>query len=138
MAIWFTSPPEFKTNDRVASLVSHHPPEVLPGTKGTVVAPHIGNLYAVQLPDGKLHRCFAGFELEPINPYLNYCGLLYEGSYARITNTKGHPPEIKAGTKVKIVNALSHASFYDLMLDEKGYHRWLADFELASLSVVEK
>lgn len=136
MAIWCVSPPEFQSNDRVVSLVYHHPPEIEPGTKGTIVLPRIGSLYAVQLPNGELHRWFAGFELEPVNFQHNYCGLLWPGSFARILTTQGHPPDIKPGTTVRIVKAIGQVPFYDLMIDEKGYHRWLAEFEIVSLNVV--
>ena len=138
LAIWCTSPPEFRSNDRVVSLVYHHPPEIEPGTKGTIISPRVGNLYAVQLPNGDLHRWFAGSELQPITPQFNYCGLICEGSYARITSTEGHPPHIKAGMIVKIIKAIIQVSFYDLMIDEKGYHRWLAGFEIVPLGVVSQ
>ncbi|WP_027626528.1 hypothetical protein [Clostridium lundense] len=136
MAVWCPSPPEFQRNDRVVSLVYHHPPEVEPGTKGTIVSPQIGSLYAVQLPNGELHRWFAGFELEPVNSYPNYFGLLYPGSFAKILTSQGHPPTIKPGMIVRIIKVISQVPFYDLMIDGKGYHRWLADFELVSLNVV--
>jgi hypothetical protein len=138
LAIWCPSPPEFHSNDRVASLVSHHPPEIEPGTNGTIVSARIGSLYAVQLPNGDLHRWFAGSELQPVAPQCNYCGLMCEGSLARITSTEGHPPHIKAGMVVKIVKAIGQVSFYDLMIDGKGYHRWLAGFEIVPLDLVSQ
>ena len=138
LPIWCISPPQFQSKDRVVSLVSHHPPEVEPGTKGTIVSPWIGSLYAVQLPNGDLHRWFAGSELQALNPQYNYCGLLCEGSFAKILSNEGHPPHIKVGTIVKVVKAMAQVSFYDLIIDGKGYHRWLAEFEIVSLAVVSK
>jgi hypothetical protein len=116
--------------------VYHHPPEIEPGTKGTIVSPRTGSLYAVQLPNGELHQWFAGFELEPVNFQNIYCGLLLPGSFARILTAQGHPPHIKPGTIVRIVKVIGQVPFYDLMIDRKGYHRWLAEFEIASLNVV--
>jgi hypothetical protein len=138
LAIWYASPPEFQSKDRVVSLVSHHPPEVEPGTEGTIVSPRIGSLYAVQLPNGELHRWFAGFELQPLNPQSNYCGLLYEGTFVKIIPTEGHPSHIKAGMIVRIVKAMNQVPYYDLIIDNKGYHRWLAEFEIASLAVISQ
>lgn len=136
LTIWCTSPPEFQPKDRVVSLVFHHPPEIEPGTKGTIVSTQIGSLYAVQLPNGDLHRWFAGSELQPVNAQFSYCGLIRPGSYARILSTEGHPPHIMAGMIVKIVKVIGQVSFYDLIIDDKGYHRWLAGFEIASLNTV--
>lgn len=138
LAICCPSPPEFRSNDRVVSLVHHHPPEIVPGTKGTIVSARVGNLYAVQLPNGDLHRWFAGSELQPITPKFNYCGLIYEGSSARIITAEGHPPHIKPGMIVKIVKAIAQVSYYDLIIDEKGYHRWLAGFEIVPIDVVSE
>lgn len=124
----------FQHGDRVVSLV-HHMPEIEPGTAGTIVYPRMGNLYVVELPDGMLHRWFAGSELKPenMNAIEADCALMLPGTYARIINTVGHPPEIKEGTRVKIIRVYEKIPFYDLCIDGKGYHRWLADFELASL-----
>lgn len=122
MALWCNSLPQFQPNDRVVSLV-YHPPEIEPGTKGVIVSPQQGSLYAVQLPNGELHRWFAGFELEPIKTVINYRKLNMPGSPARIISTEGHPPHIKIGTVVRVVQSLGMVTFYDLMLDGKGYHR---------------
>lgn len=134
MAIFCVNPPEFKRNDRVVSLV-YHLPEIKPGTKGIIVSPRVGSLYAVQLPNGDLHRWFAGSELQPVHSNQNYFGLLYPGSYAKILSTKGHPSHIKSGMIVRIVKAIAQVPFYDLIIDGK-YHRWLAEFEIVPLAVV--
>lgn len=138
LTLWCPSPPQFQAEDRIVSLVSHHPPEIEPGTKGTIVSPHIGSLYAIQLPNGELHRWFDSSELQAINAQYNYCRLLCEGTFARITSTKGHPPEIKAGTIVKIVKTIAQVPYYDLMIDGKGYHRWLAEFEIVSSFIAKQ
>lgn len=124
----------FQHGDRVVSMV-YHMPEIAPGTTGTIVYPRMGNLYVVELPDGTPHRWFAGSELEPENPEVIEadCVLMLPGTYARIIKTDGHPTGIKEGTRVKIIRVYEKIPFYDLMVDEKGYHRWLADFELASV-----
>jgi hypothetical protein len=117
-------------------LVYHHPPEIEPGTKGTVISTRVGSLYAVQLPNGELHRWFAGFELQPVKSHFTYCGLLSPGSFARILTTEGHPPLIKAGSVVKIVKTIIQVPYYDFIKDDKSYHRWMAEFEIVSDSVV--
>ncbi|HYE67076.1 MAG TPA: hypothetical protein VEA58_00610 [Anaerovoracaceae bacterium] len=137
MSDW-CSGPQFQHNDRVVSLVYHHPPEIVPGTKGTIVMPRIGSLYAVQLPDGELHQWFSGSELEPVDSQFNQYGLLEPGSMAKIITQEGHPPHITPGMQVRIVRVLDHVPFYDLMIDGHGYHRWLADFEMASMDTVSQ
>lgn len=133
MALRCDSSPEFKENDRVVSYVWHLP-EVQPGTMASVVSPYHGSLYAAQLPNGELHRWFAGFELQPINTSLEYYNLMQPGSLAKVIETNGHPPNIKVGTIVRIIQSLESVPFYDLILDGKGYHRWLAEFEIAPMS----
>jgi hypothetical protein len=132
MALRCGSPPEFKPNDRVVSFVSH-PPEIQPGTKATIVSPHHGSLYAVQLPSGELHQWFAGSELQPVNMVPGYSRLLRPGSSAKVMQTNGHPSHITAGMVVRIIQTLELVPFYDLMLDGHGYHRWLAEFEIAPI-----
>jgi hypothetical protein len=134
MTLWCGGPPDFQPYDRIVSLV-YHPPEIRPGTKGTIVSQQTGSLYAVQLPNGELHRWFAEGELEPAyDP--NYRRQLLPGSAAIIKNTKGHPPHIQEGMTVRIIKVLERVPFYDLMIDGM-YHRWLADFEMASQYVVQ-
>lgn len=122
--------PQFQSGQRVMSLVSH-PPEVKPGTTGTIVSPWFGTLCAVQLPSGELHRWFASFELAPVNPAAGISGTA-PGNYATVVSNVGHPPHIVIGTVVKIVRCMPQTIFYDLMLHGAEYHRWLADFELAN------
>lgn len=43
-----------------------------------------------------------------------------------------HPPEIASGTMLTIVNP-HPIVFYAVMLPDRHLHRWLADFELASV-----
>lgn len=133
MSVCLTSP-QFHANDRVVSLVYHHPPEIEPGTKGTIVKPRMGSLYAVQLPDGELHRWFSRFELESLNQK-NYWDLLCPGDLAKVISNEGHPHHIIPGTVVSIVKVIDKVPYYDLIIDGKGYHRWLADFEMIPLSV---
>ena len=121
--------PKFPAGTSVISIVSH-PPEIDPGTPVRIVNPWIGNLCAVQLPDGMIHRWFASFELRPENVCSN--NPFIPGSYATVINTIGHgdPPHIEVGTRVRIVKCIS-TIFYDVRLNNGEYHRWLAEFELA-------
>lgn len=119
--------PHFQPGDKVESLV-FHPPEIKSGTKATIISPWISTLYAVQLPDGELHRWFADFELQSTNNKNNRT--LQFGDTARVTENKGHPPMIQPGMVVKIVKTLPNTLFYDLKLENGMYHRWLADFEI--------
>jgi len=121
--------PQFLPGAAAISIVNH-PPEIHPGTPVKIVKPWIGNLCAVQLPDGMIHRWFAWFELAPENAYSNF--LLAPGSAATVINSMGHgqPPHVDAGTRVKIVKCIP-TIFYDTMLSNGEYHRWLAEFELA-------
>lgn len=128
MAVWCVGYPEFKSGDRVVSLV-FHPPEIKSGTGATIISPVTGTLYAVQLPNGELHRWFAWFELQALNPRpYNY---LQPGEYVRILTNQGHPAMIKIGTVVRIVKVIARTPFYDLRLEDGKYHRWLAEFEIA-------
>ena len=119
--------PQFRAGDRVVSL-AYHPPEIESGTEATVVSPHLGALYAVQLPDGELHRWFTGFELQSVNPNANH--FFQIGALVKIQTTHGHPPKIEKGMVVKVVKVIPQIYFYDLMLDDDKYHRWLAEFEI--------
>lgn len=130
MSMWCVSPPEFQPNERVVSLV-FHPPEIASGTAGTIVSPHIGRLYAVQLPSGELHTWFAEGELMSLQSGLP----LVPGSYARIVSTEGHGTHVSVGMTVKIVKIIGQVAYYDLMIDGHGYHRWLAEFEIVPVSV---
>lgn len=123
------SPQSFPGSDAIS--IVNHPPEIHPGTPVKIVKPWFGNLCAVQLSNGMIHRWFAWFELKPENPYTNVPLAL--GSYARVINSTGHgnPPHVKVGTKVRIVKCI-HTIFYDSMLINGEYHRWLAEFELAN------
>ncbi|MGE5474321.1 MAG: hypothetical protein ACM3UU_08890 [Ignavibacteriales bacterium] len=126
----FSVSPQFSPGTNAISIVSH-PPEIHPGTPVKIVKPWRGNLCAVQLPDGMIHRWFAWFELQPENPYSSVP--LAPGSVAIVINSTGHgnPPHVKVGTPVKIVRCFPNTIFYDVMLSNGEYHRWLADFELA-------
>lgn len=121
--------PQFYPGADAISIVSH-PPEIQPGTPVKIVKPWYGSLYAVQLPDGMIHRWFAWFELMPENTKDAFP--LAPGSYATVVNSSGHgnPPHVEAGTRVKIVKCIPTA-FYDTILENGEYHRWLAEFELA-------
>lgn len=120
--------PQFLPGTKAISIVSH-PPEISPGTLVTIVNPWIGDLCAVQLPDGMIHRWFAWFELKPENPN----DFLTPGSYATVINSIGHgnPPHVEVGTKVRIVKCIN-TIFYDVMLVNGEYHRWFAELELAN------
>jgi hypothetical protein len=74
-----------------------------------------------------LHTWFARPELEPVHTDHE----LQEGDFAKIVYNEGHPPEISVGTTVKIAKVVYDVFFYDLILEDGMYHRWLADFELA-------
>lgn len=128
MAVCCINYPEFKAGDKVVSLVMH-PPEINTGTNAVIIAPWTGLLYAVQMPDGQLHRWFAWFELKALNTKPEYCPFPKEADYAMIVNDQGHPHMIKKGMKVKIVKVVQ-TPFYDLMLENEKYHRWLAEFEI--------
>lgn len=118
--------PQFCSGASAISIVNR-PPEIYPGTTVEIVKPWYGNLCAVQLPDGMIHRWFAWFELNPENCCLT------PGSFAIVTNTIGHgnSPHIDVGTRVKIVKCIP-TIFYDSMINSTEYHRWLAEFELAN------
>lgn len=122
--------PQFLPGANAISIVSH-PPEIKPGDSVKIVKPWYGNLCAVQLPDGMIHRWFAWFELKPENPYTNL--YLAPGSFATVINSTGHgnPPHIEVGTRVKVVKCIP-TTFYDSILSNGEYHRWLAEFELAN------
>ena len=135
MASGYISYPGFKSGDKVVALV-FHPPDIKSGTKATIISPRIEGLYAVQLPDGELHRWFAGSELESIGSSPNSYGILQPGELARVLNAKGHPPKIIVGMIVKIVKVCPQALIYDLRLENGKYHRWLADFEIIPSSLV--
>lgn len=129
--------PEFRPGQTVIS-IAHHPPEISPGTMAVIVRPWCGTLCAVQAPNGEIHQWFAWFELAPMNPAPGFSGALAPGTYATILSNIGHgnPPHLAVGTVVKIVKCLPHTIFYDVMVHGTEYHRWLAEFELASGKVV--
>lgn len=128
--------PEFHPGDRVVSIV-FHPPEIQSGTGATIISPRLGDLYAVQLPDGELHRWFAGAELQTVNPSSISCVPYKLGDLVRVLNDQGHPPKIKKGMTVKVVKAISQIPFYDLRLENGKYHRWLAEFEIVNRFLVQ-
>lgn len=117
--------PQFRPGDRVVSLV-YHPPEIISGTKATIISPQFGKLYAVELPDGQLHGWVAEFELRPLNTRMKQ---LESGDSAVVLNDVGHH-HIERGMIVKIVKGIN-TYFYDIRLEDGSYHRWLAEFELA-------
>lgn len=122
--------PQFRSGENAISLVSH-PPEIEPGTSFRIVKPWIGNLCAVQLPEGMIHRWFAWFELRPAAT--NYNMALTPGNTVTVINSTGHgnPPHVPVGTIVRIVKCIPNTIFYDVMLNSGEYHRWLAEFEIA-------
>lgn len=122
--------PQFIPGNSVISIVNH-PPEIQPGTAIKIVKPWIGNLCAVLLPDGMIHRWFAWFELRPENQYSNFP--YAPGSYAVVINSTGHgnPPHVAPGTRVRIVKCIP-TIFYDVIISNGEYHRWLAEFEIAN------
>jgi len=126
----YLSSPQFFTGDNVISLV-YHSTEIQPGTPFKIVKPWFGNLCAVQLPDGMIHRWFAWFELGLVNtsPYQKS---IVPGSFVKVLNSTGHgkPPHVEVGTTVRIVKCIP-TTFYDVILSNGDYHRWLAEFELA-------
>ena len=121
--------PHFFPGMYAMSLVNHSP-EIQPGDLVKIERPWAGNLCAVQLPDGMIHRWFASFELGTENHYSNRS--LAPGSYVTVISSEGHgnPPHVEVGTTVKIVRCIP-TTFYDVMLKNGEYHRWLAEFELA-------
>lgn len=118
--------------DNVISIVDHLP-EIQPGTPATIFRPWFGCLCAVQLPDGMIHRWFAWFELKPEDPFSKFQGSFAPGSLAKVINSTGHgkPPHVEVGTTVRIVRCIPCTTFYDVILGNGEYHRWLAEFELA-------
>lgn len=123
----FYNYPMFNSGDRIVSIV-YHPPEIVSGTQATIVSPHSGVLYAVQLPNGELHRWFADFELQPVEQ--NFSNYLRIGDLAMVMTEEGHHSMIKKGMIVKIIKIIPDAHFYDLKLENGMYHRWLAEFEI--------
>lgn len=126
----YLSAPEFYPGDNVISIV-YHLPEIQPGTAVKIVKPWFGNLCVVQLPNGMIHRWFAWFELELVNIH-SFNESILPGSIARVKNSIGHgnPPHVEVGTTVRIVKCIP-ITFYDVILSNGEYHRWLAEFELA-------
>jgi hypothetical protein len=74
--------------------------------------------------------------LESVNTQFDGRQFLAPGTLARVTSTEGHPPHIMPGTVVRIIQSLGMVPFYDLMINGK-FHRWLAEFEIASENVVQ-
>ncbi len=122
---------EFQKGDRVVSLVCHLP-EIMPGTEAEIYSGRIGDLYAVQLPNGELHRWFAAFELQPCRG-----SGLCPGSFARVLTADGHGPHIMPGMVVKIVKAFCDIDFYDAIVHGE-YHRWFVGFEIVPYEVTCK
>lgn len=120
--------PQFLPGSNAISIVAH-PPEISPGALVTIANPWIGDLCAIQLPDGMIHRWHASFELKSENSNAG----LAPGSYAKVINSVGHgePPHIEVGTTVRIVKCIN-TIFYDVFLANGEYHRWFAEFELAN------
>lgn len=81
------------------------------------------------MPSGEYHRWFASFELQPLTKVSNQ--KLKPGDSAIVLTTEGHPLFIKQGMIVKIIKVIDKTYFYDVMLNNNSYHRWLAEFELA-------
>ncbi len=108
--------------------ISDLPPDIVSGTAAAVVSHQMETLYAVELSTGELYRWFAGFELQGVQPKQN--GDFQLGDFAFTVTDKGHPPLIKIGMPVRIIKVLPHTHFYDLLLEDGKYRRWLADFEV--------
>lgn len=121
----FKRNPQFRKGDKAVSLV-YHPPEIKSGTEVTIISPHFGTIYAVELPDGKLHRWIADFELRSLNTKHHR---LKAGDSAIVLNDTGHHG-INKGMVVKIVKPIIDY-FYDVRLPDESYHRWSAELELA-------
>lgn len=126
----FLASPQFIPGENAISIVNH-PPEIHAGTPVNIVKPWHGNLCVVQLPNGEIHRWFAWFELIPQSHYTG--NPLTPGSYSTVIESTGHgkPPHVPVGTTVRIVKCIPNTIFYDLILSNGEYHRWLAEFELA-------
>jgi hypothetical protein len=126
----FSASPQFVPGENAISIVNHAP-EIQPGTPVNIVKPWYGNLCAVQLPSGEIHRWFAWFELTPQDTFSG--NLLSPGSFATVIKSTGHgkPPHVPTGTLVRIVKCIPNTIFYDVILNSGEYHRWLAEFELA-------
>jgi hypothetical protein len=121
--------PLFSPGTSAISLVSHSP-EIQPGDMVHIVKPWNGYLCAVQLPNGMIHRWFASFELSSTDNYSHLPPA--PGRTVTVVSSEGHgnPPHIKVGTAVKVVRCIP-TTFYDVILSNGEYHRWLAGFELA-------
>lgn len=78
-----------------------------------------------------IHRWFAWFELESDNMPPDQKHIV-PGSLVKVRNSTGHgsPPHVKVGTTVRSVKCIP-VTFYDVILSNGEYHRWLAEFELA-------
>lgn len=121
---------QFPPGSDVMSLVSHTP-DIQPGDIMQIVRPWYGMLCAVELPDGMIHRWFASFELRPQDN--SQSGSPLPAQMAIVTNVEGHgsPPPVEVGTAVKIVRCFP-TLYYDVILDNGDYHRWVAEFEVAN------
>jgi hypothetical protein len=117
----------FSSGQTAVSYVFHQP-EITNGTEVTIVSPHFGHLYVIQLPNGELHRWFTHSELKTI---YSHTRCLRAGDCAAILSTNGHHTNIQPGTLVRIAKVLSNTYYYDVKLADGSYHRWLADSELA-------
>ena len=123
-------PPQFFPGTNAISLVSHAP-DIQPGDLVNIVNSWNGNLCTVKLPNGMIHRWFASFELSSNDIYSN-CPLA-PGKFVTVISSEGHgnPPHVEVGTTVKIVRCIP-TTFFDVILNNGEYHRWLAGFELAN------
>jgi hypothetical protein len=49
----------------------------------------------------------------------------------------GHPPMIKKGMIVIVVKVILQIPYFDLILENGKYHRWLAEFEITNRFLVQ-
>lgn len=105
------------------TLVKH---EDLPsGTPGTISSRWLGNIYAVELPDGKYHWMDSS-ELGSINPNRPTIAV---GDIVEVTSNKHNHEFAKMGDLVQVVKVIEDADYYGVILNNELH--WLTGFELA-------
>ncbi|MPM33331.1 hypothetical protein SDC9_79904 [bioreactor metagenome] len=122
---------QFHSGETVVSL-ANHPPEIESGAEIVIDSPYMGDLYAVLLESGMLHRWFDSSELRSIDQRRmnSHPGSLEVGDCAAIISVNGHGSELRVGMVVKIAKVIPMAHYYDVRLQNGKYHRWLAEFEI--------
>jgi len=119
--------PQFNPGDNILILTDHLP-MVEAGSEATIVSQQFGELYSVLLPDGHPYLWLAGFELQAIGSNPNKH--LQVGDSAQVLTEEGHTPEVHKGDIVKIIKISQPTFFYDVILKDGLYHRWLGEFEM--------